>query len=90
MASNYGNSGMTLTCNKSRDLCWAYEDYLPSDWVKCKSRTNTGGASEVVGVAHVAVAAEGTHIVNTLAIPTQVGQDPTLINICGNKESHLV
>lgn len=42
---------------------------------------SAGGAAEIVSVAHIAVAAEGTHAVNTLAILTQVGHNLTLIDI---------
>lgn len=63
---------------------------LALDWVKCEGRTNAGGAAEVIGVANIAMAEEGTQLVNTLAILTQVWQNLTLVDICGNKESHSV
>lgn len=84
-----GNSDMTLTHKESSDLCWTHDDSVPCDWVKCEGHTNAGGATEVVGVAHVALTAEGTPAVHTLAIPTQVGQNLTLINICGKTKSHI-
>ncbi len=47
-------------------------------------RTDTGSASEVIGVTHVAMAAEGADAVDALAVLTQVRHHLTLVDVCKN------
>lgn len=45
-------------------------------------RTDTGSASEVIGVTHVAMAAERADAVDALAVLTQVRHHLTLVDVC--------
>lgn len=45
-------------------------------------RTDTGSARKVIGVTHVAMAAEGADTVDALAVLTQVGHHHTLVDVC--------